>query len=351
MRIGIYALAKDESKNVPAWEASCRDADVRVVTDTGSSDDTVQMLRDAGVDVVFGDVVPWRWDDAHNLALQHLPRGVDVCIRLDLDEVLEPGWRAIVEEAWTAETTQLRYWYAWSGELKILCDRIHARSGYRWGGATHEGLMCWDGPHLQTVVDKMLIRHHREPGKVHGTDLNLLRRSVVEAPHDARMRWYLARELDYARDPEATATFLGYLDMPGGIPQERAYACRQLALLEPQKARLWLQRAILESPAEPEGYLRLAHHYQEQRDPVGALHFARAAAECDHHAMSHTSETGAYGAYPCVVAARAAASLGLADEAALHARVGIARDPKAAQTLQDLLPGGVVFDKPGPRPN
>lgn len=351
MRIGIYALAKNEAKNVAAWEESSRDADVRVVTDTGSTDATVQMLRDAGVEVAFGDVVPWRWDDAHNLSLQHLPRDVDVCIRLDLDEVLEPGWRAVVEAAWAADTTQLRYWYAWSGELKILCDRIHARSGFRWGGATHEGLVCWDGPHVQTVVDTLLVRHNREPGKQHKSDLTLLRRSVVEAPHDARMQWYLARELDYAGDPEAAAAFHRYLDMAGGVPQERAYACRQLALLEPSKARLWLERSIIESPTEPEGYLRLAHNYQERSDPVGALFYSRAAAGCDDHAMSHTSEPGAYGAYPCIVAAHAAAKLGLASEAAQHARVGIARDKQASQHLAGLLAGDTAFTEPGPRPN
>ena len=344
MRIGIYALAKNESANVVSWHESSRDADVRVVTDTGSTDGTVQMLRDSGVDVAFGNIIPWRWDDAHNLSLQHLPADVDICIRLDLDEVLEPGWRAIVEAAWSGETTQLRYWYAWSSELNILSDRIHARSGYRWGGATHEGLVCWDGPHVQTVIDDTLIRHRRDPLKKHSTDLSLLRRSVIEAPHDARMKWYLARELDYAGDPEAAAIFAAYLDMPGGIPQERAYACRQLSLLEPQKARLWLQRAILESPMEPEGYLRLAHHYQEQHDPVGALFHARAAAECDRRAMSHASEPGAYGAYPCVVAARAAATLGLTDEAALHAKCAVGRDAKSAVHVRDI-----GFDQEGPR--
>jgi hypothetical protein len=110
MIVGIYALAKNEAGNVAAWEASCRDADVRVVTDTGSTDDTVQLLEAEDVTVARGNVVPWRWDDAHNLSMQHLPSHVDVAIRLDLDEVLEPGWRDALEAAWKPETTKLRYW-------------------------------------------------------------------------------------------------------------------------------------------------------------------------------------------------------------------------------------------------
>ena len=108
-------------------------------------------------------------------------------------------------------------------------------------------------------------------------------------------------------------------------------------------------RAILESPGEPEAYLRLAHSYHEKGDPAAALHYARAAAECDPKAQSHASEPGAYGAYPCWIAAKAAAALGFVDEAANHARAALARDPKV-QELKPLAEAGAIFDRPGPRP-
>ena len=119
MKVAIYALAKNEAANVARWEESCRDADVRVVTDTGSADDTVQLLEAAGVTVARGAPIPWRWDDAHNLSLMHVPADVDVAIRLDLDEALDPGWRAALEAAWKPETTKLRYWYWWSDALRF----------------------------------------------------------------------------------------------------------------------------------------------------------------------------------------------------------------------------------------
>lgn len=350
MKIGIYALAKNESKRVASWAASTEDADIVVVTDTGSTDDTVPLLSAAGVEVVRGAVCPWRWDDAHNLSLNHLPAGVDIAIRLDLDETLAPGWREVVERAWVEGTTQVRYQYAWSPELSFYCDRIHSRRGYRWQAATHEGLVRWDGEERIVFVDDVLVRHHRDAGKRHSTDLHLLRRAAAEAPHDARVAWYLARELDYAGDEGAAAAFKRYLDLEGGTPPERAHSCRQLSLLEPQAARLWLMRSILESPREPDGYLRLAHNCHARGDAVGALHYARAAAECDRRAMSHASEPGAYGPYPCVIAAEAALSLGLRDEAAAHAKQALARDP-SRRDLASIADGGVLFDLPGPRPN
>lgn len=213
-KIGVYALCKNEEKHAHDWAESCKDADVRVVTDTGSTDSTVVWLRQCGVEVVTGYVCPWRWDDAHNLSLNHLPPDVDIAIRLDLDERLQPGWREAVEKAWTGNVNNLRYRYAWSVKadgtpgLEFLSDRVHARDGFRWAQATHEGLMCWTGPKIQAFAEGLRIDHHRDTGKVHKSDLTLLRVAVRESPLDARARWYLAREMDYHGMPEAAAEFL-----------------------------------------------------------------------------------------------------------------------------------------------
>lgn len=327
MRIAVYALAKNESANVAAWESSCRDADVRVVTDTGSTDNTVQLLEAAGVTVARGSPVPWRWDDAHNLSMQHVPADVDVCIRLDLDEVLDTGWRAALEAAWKPGSTRGRYWYHWSTDVRFLSDRVHARAGYRWAGATHEGLVCWSGEDVQAWLEGFTIRHHRQPGKAHKTDLTLLRQAVRESPTDARMAWYLARELDYAHDPETAAAFHAYLQMPGGAPTERAYAFRVLARLEPDKARRHLLATVLESPSEPEAYLAFARQAYEMDDWVSAVYWARQAVACPPESQTHASDPVAYSAEPADIGSAAAWRLGLHREASMLARVAFARGP------------------------
>jgi tetratricopeptide (TPR) repeat protein len=326
VKIGIYALAKNEAGNVARWEASSRDADIRVVTDTGSTDDTPTKLREAGVVVAHGAPIPWRWDDAHNLSLHHLPPWVDVAVRLDLDEELAPGWRDAIEAAWTATTTGLRYWYAWSSQVRFICDRVHTRAGYRWTGATHEGLVRWDGPAVDTFAPGLEIRHHRDPAKRHASDLTLLRQAVREAPADARMTWYLARELDYQQSPEALETFRRYLELPGGSATERAYARRTLAKLEPDQSRRHLLEAILESPREPEAYAALAQMAERMNDAVACLYYARHAAICPPESQTHASVPPCYGPEPCLMAARTAARLGLHPEALAHARKALERD-------------------------
>jgi glycosyltransferase involved in cell wall biosynthesis len=123
--------------------AAIADADVRVVTDTGSTDDTVELLQAAGVTVVRSYVVPWRWDVAWTQALCNLPPDVDVAFRVDLDERPQPGWRAAIEAAWDGTANNLVYDYWWSLDdagrplLRFHCDRVHARSGFVWRQSTH----------------------------------------------------------------------------------------------------------------------------------------------------------------------------------------------------------------------
>ena len=68
-----------------------------VVLDTGSTDDTVERLRAAGARVTVERFDPWRFDTARNRSLDLVPEDADICVCTDLDEVLHPGWRALLE--------------------------------------------------------------------------------------------------------------------------------------------------------------------------------------------------------------------------------------------------------------
>jgi len=341
MKIGVYALAKNERKHVEAWADSCREADVRVVTDTGSTDGTVEALQAAGVTVAHGYVVPWRWDDAHNLSLHHVPPDVDVCIRLDLDERLQPGWREVIEREWDADHNNLRYRYVWSWKadgspgLVFYSDRIHARHGFRWAAATHEGLVCWNGEKRQKFVEGLEIHHHRDAGKKHKTDLALLKVAVREAPHDARAWWYLAREMEWAGDPQAAATFTHYLGMKGGIWTERAYAYRALFRLTGDEQHL--HHAAKEATGEPDAWQQLAFcHYkrQEWRECHAFAVQAINANDDGTHATDPEAKTKAFD-----LASVAAWNLGLRPEALQLAREAVARcpgDPRLVSNVEAM---------------
>ena len=355
LRIGVYALAKNEAANVARWASSCEDADVRVVTDTGSTDATAALLQVAGVTVVFGAPCPWRWDDAHTMSLNHLPVDVDVCVRLDLDEVLVPGWRALIERHWSGGVGVLHHGYEWSPGSVMSQERVHARTGYHWRQATHEGLVRWDGqPDLRGDINgedglhAVLIKQDRPDRKPHASDMQLCERAAAESPHDARAQWYLARQCLLDGLPRGKEEIERYLAMPGGSSHERAYAMRGMAHYEPSNARQWLLRAAAEALGEPEPWTDLAHDALVKGDPVAALAFARRACSADPRRHNHASDDRAWGPRPRLIAAKAAAVLNMWPEALRNAEEA-KRLGAVGQELDALIEMLAGAYPPGPK--
>lgn len=114
MKVYVYAICKNESKFAKRWMESMSEADGVYVLDTGSEDDTVQLLREAGAVVEIQEFKPWRFDTARNRSLEMVPEDADVCVCTDLDELFHPGWRALLEAAWKPDTTRAAYRYTWN---------------------------------------------------------------------------------------------------------------------------------------------------------------------------------------------------------------------------------------------
>jgi glycosyltransferase involved in cell wall biosynthesis len=114
MKVAIYTIALNERQFVDTWFEAAKDADYLMIADTGSTDGTVERARELGIHVVDVRVSPWRFDDARNAALAALPIDIDMCISLDMDEVITPNWRAPLEAAWERGVTRPRYKHIWS---------------------------------------------------------------------------------------------------------------------------------------------------------------------------------------------------------------------------------------------
>ena len=106
MKVSVYAICKNESRFVGRWMDSMSEADGVYVLDTGSEDDTAALLRARGASVECEVISPWRFDAARNRALELVPEDTDICVSTDLDEFFHPGWRALLEAAWTPGTTR-----------------------------------------------------------------------------------------------------------------------------------------------------------------------------------------------------------------------------------------------------
>lgn len=279
-KICVYAICKNEEKFVDEWMDSMGEADQVVVTDTGSTDGTVERLRARGAVVHQCEVKPWRFDRARNLSLSHVPDDVDICVCTDLDERFEPGWREKLEEAWRPGTHTANYMYHWSlkpdgsPDVQFVYFKIHTKKDYVWHYPIHECLK-YKGkkPEQKVFAEGVILNHYPDDTKSRGSYLPLLEMAVEEEPEDDRVRYYLGREYMFAEQWEkCIATLQQHLALPSAQwAEERCASMRWIAkcyykLSNIGKAYSWYFRAIAEVPYMREPYVEFAQIAYEVED-------------------------------------------------------------------------------------
>ena len=271
-KIVVYAISKNEEKFVERWFNSMNEADDIYVLDTGSTDNTVSLLKKLGVHVKEKVISPWRFDNARNLSLEMIPEDVDICICTDLDEVFESGWRKKLENIWKDNFTRLRYNYNWSldKEMKPLVnfyiEKIHTRHNYKWTHPVHEVLTyIGDKEEVFFTTDDITVNHFPDSTKSRSSYLPLLELSVKEEPNDDRNMHYLGREyMYYGKWNECIDTLIRHLNLEKATwKDERAASMRFIArsyqeLKRYEEARMWLNKAIKEAPYLRDAYVEMA---------------------------------------------------------------------------------------------
>lgn len=261
MKICVYAICKNEEKFVDRWMDSVSEADNIYVLDTGSTDKTVEKLRQRGAIVKKEIITPWRFDVARNISLNMVPIDTDICVCLDLDEVIEKGWRRKIEEIWKEGTTRLRYNYNWSFDeynnplINFYIEKIHKRNCYKWTHPVHEVLTYLDENEKFITTDEITVNHYPDNTKSRSSYLPLLELSIKEDPNDDRNMHYLGREyMYYGKWNKAIDTLIRHLNMPKATwKDERCASMRFISrcyinLNRYDEAKMWLDKAILEAP-------------------------------------------------------------------------------------------------------
>lgn len=183
MKVCVYAICKNEEKFVDRWMSSMQEADEIYILDTGSTDNTLNLLKNyPKVTIIQKEIKPWRFDTARNESMKLLPEDTDICVNSDFDQIWPKNWRKRIEayfkEGYNKVTGVIRTFY----ENDYYYDvsswyNIHFFSkNWKWRWPVHENLY-YDGPQedVRDIEDRyFIIEHRQDPSKDRTQYLKLL---------------------------------------------------------------------------------------------------------------------------------------------------------------------------------
>jgi len=215
MTPAIYTISKNEAHNVKGFMKAAEGCPVYVL-DTGSTDKTVELLKEHGAHVVQKIIDPWRFDTARNEALALVPDDVDVCVSVDMDERLDSGWQDKLQAEWAGNVGSYFYIAEWADEACTIPSvqsprtRLHSRHDYEWHRQIHEVIRPLEGVEQEWCDTSIVVKHYQD-GKQRNYS-PALRELLKENPNDADGWLQLAGECHQVGDfEEALNAYKQYL--------------------------------------------------------------------------------------------------------------------------------------------
>ena len=273
IKIATYAIAKNEAKHVQRWLDATKDSDYRIVLDTGSTDNTLELLE-AASNVITGStsVIPWRFDEARNQALAMVPDDADVCLILDMDEVPEKNFYKKVQNQWVRGAD--RGWVSLDTGFAWKVDRLHSRHGWVWKWPCHEALVREADDEYTYCDTTTVIKHQPDTSKSRGQYETILEQAVILEPDDPRMWTYLCREYYFHEKWEKVLKAAEKVVTLDGADYELAAVCRwagdaSRGLGRPSEG--WFRRGVEYCPDQGESWLGMASDALRRGDYLQAL--------------------------------------------------------------------------------
>ncbi len=342
-KVCVYAICKNEVKFARRWYESVKEADYVVVLDTGSDDGTPDMLRELGASVTVEKITPWRFDVARNRSMELIPTDTDICVCVDLDEVMSPGWGQKLRAAWGPDVTRARYPYVWregteaAPEVRFHGEKVHAYGVFEWRYPVHETLFYTGGVLERQVFVDMPVIHRPDDGKSRGQYLPLLELAAEENPQDDRVAFYLGREYEFhGRTDDAVREYRRYMTLPErSFREQNAQVCLRLGALTAEES--WFARAICECPDIREPYVEYAQFLLARERWEGALFFAQRSLAVTELRENFLVDMGCWGHRPWDVMSVAAFYLGRRDDALVFSRRALGYQPEDKRLLKNYF--------------
>lgn len=347
-KICVYAISKNEEKFVKRWVNSMKEADEIYVLDTGSTDNTVKLLKESGVHVETEVINPWRFDVARNKSLNLVPLDADICVCTDLDEILLPGWRKILEEKYIPGR-RINYTYNWhinedgTPDVSFILNNIHPRDNYFWTHPVHEVLTTNKKEEYFQNLEEIVLNHYPDTKKSRKSYLKLLELSVKENPEDDRNMHYLGREYMYYKKWEkCIETLKKHLSLKSATWNlERAASMRYIArsylnLQATNDAIYWYKKAIEEAPFCREAYVELAMLYYNNKNWLESIKNLLQALTIKNREKVYINEVFSWDETIDDLLSLSYFELGLFDLSKFHMEKALNINPKNKRILNNL---------------
>ncbi|MDX3314034.1 glycosyltransferase [Streptomyces sp. ME08-AFT2] len=280
----LCMIVKDESQVIARCLESVRPLiEYWVISDTGSTDGTPDLIREA-LDGIPGELHEEPWVDfGHNRTrnIRHALGKADYLLTLDADHVLRQD--APLPRL-TADSYMLRY-----DNPRTQHRFKHLMRGdraWRYEGVVYEYPRTEDGPDRQENLDALVVEDHADGGCRSGRserDARLLRAELERDPANPRTVFYLANtERDLGHADEAIALYERRAEL-GGWGEEVYCALLEAGILRAERtddwpgamdafSRAWESRpARLEAVYELASRLRLRSRYHTAFSLLGAV--------------------------------------------------------------------------------
>jgi glycosyltransferase involved in cell wall biosynthesis len=258
MTIALCVMVKNEAATLPRLLRSVEGFVNRIIAlDTGSTDGTVQLLRERGADVLESTFK--NFGESRTELMQFAKGKADWLLLLDADQTLrlDPAHTALGSD-WEfikrkLDPDKLAYSLLHAGDLAYWVPRlIRGNRDWSFVGATHEYLDTCSSCH--THLRGVFVDHHADGGARSDKstrDLRLLTEEMEREPDNARTVFYLANTYrDLGNLQKARELFIKRVSM-GGWDEEIFVSRLEAAKISLDPLEFWEAWSTRRTRAEP----------------------------------------------------------------------------------------------------
>ena len=347
-KVCVYAICKNEESHIDRWYESMKEADSIYVLDTGSTDNSIELLKKNNIHYETCIINPWRFDEARNMSLDMVPTDTDICVCTDIDEVFNKGWRKELENIWNENIGRVKYKLNFSFDeygnpaTVLYISKIHKRNGFKWIHQVHEVLESVNNM-SEIVSDNIVLNHYPDREKSRSNYLELLELSVLEEPDSDRNLHYLGREYMYNEMyNEAIDTFHKHLKHKNSLwIHERATSMRFMAkcyleLDRVEESELWYKNSVKECPILRESYVELGYLYYRLNEFKESIKWLKKALKIKDKSKDYINEDFAWNSFIYDLLSVNYYNIDESEEALKYIKKAIKLDPQNKRLIDNL---------------